>query len=386
MRSFCIVPGQEEKRGKKKEREKEKRKKKKRERKKKGLKFKDNERLGAFLIHLQLAYTKTSVLSHGRAFALDLSEERSLCRRSRRAPRPRLLLCQPRRSGEMGNACLTSAGFPSRGEKSAPLPGQQRQTHERDFHFALGRERGSPASPTAPASPRRLPGARTAAARRGGESRSCSPGTGGAVKHLRALCRRSCLRAGTRRTAPAAGGLLRDVLGATGFIIIVVVVIIIIIIITTSRIFLAGRAGARDVSVCPPLCPWGCSAPGAPHLPGRAAAVRLGGGPGHAADPGRARSGGKRTAAAPGSKAAPPRRPPPLPAAPGPAAPPRPPRRRGAPGGGEGGRRSRRGGPCTDSLSLSFSPPRSLPQAPLAACPAPSGDSPSPSLRVHSGP
>lgn len=58
---------------KKREREREKRKKKKRE-EKKSLKFKDNERLGAFLIHLQLAYTKTSVLSHGRAFALDLSE------------------------------------------------------------------------------------------------------------------------------------------------------------------------------------------------------------------------------------------------------------------------------------------------------------------------
>lgn len=35
MRSFCIVPGQEEKRGKKKEREREKRKKKMREEKKK---------------------------------------------------------------------------------------------------------------------------------------------------------------------------------------------------------------------------------------------------------------------------------------------------------------------------------------------------------------
>lgn len=71
MRSFCIVPGQEERE------EKKKRKgggKKKRERGKKCVKFKDNERLGAFLIHLQLAYTKTSVLSHGRAFALDLSE------------------------------------------------------------------------------------------------------------------------------------------------------------------------------------------------------------------------------------------------------------------------------------------------------------------------
>lgn len=90
MRSFCIVPGQEEKRGKKKERERKRKGKKKKREEKKSLKFKDNERLGAFLIHLQLAYTKTSVLSHGRAFALDLSEERSLCRRSRRAPRPRV--------------------------------------------------------------------------------------------------------------------------------------------------------------------------------------------------------------------------------------------------------------------------------------------------------
>lgn len=63
MRSFCIVPGQEE-RGGKKMREKGKKKKKKggreKERERKSLKFKDNERLGAFLIHLQLAYTKTA--------------------------------------------------------------------------------------------------------------------------------------------------------------------------------------------------------------------------------------------------------------------------------------------------------------------------------------
>lgn len=62
MRSFCIVPGQEERGGKKNER-KGKKKKKRRERereRKKSLKFKDNERLGAFLIHLQLAYTKTA--------------------------------------------------------------------------------------------------------------------------------------------------------------------------------------------------------------------------------------------------------------------------------------------------------------------------------------
>lgn len=54
---------------------KEKEKKKEREReRKKNPKFKDNESLGAFLVPLQLAYTKTSVLSHGRAFAPDLSE------------------------------------------------------------------------------------------------------------------------------------------------------------------------------------------------------------------------------------------------------------------------------------------------------------------------
>lgn len=47
----------------KKMREKGKKKKKggrEKEREKKSLKFKDNERLGAFLIHLQLAYTKTA--------------------------------------------------------------------------------------------------------------------------------------------------------------------------------------------------------------------------------------------------------------------------------------------------------------------------------------
>lgn len=73
MRSFCIVPGQEEKKEKEKKKKKGKGGKKKRERKK-SLKFKDNESLGAFLVPLQLAYTKTSVLSHGRAFAPDLSE------------------------------------------------------------------------------------------------------------------------------------------------------------------------------------------------------------------------------------------------------------------------------------------------------------------------
>lgn len=164
----------------------------------------------------------------------------------------------------MGNACLTSAGFPSRGEKSAPLPGQQRQTPERDFHFALGRERGSPASP---ASPRRLPGARTAAARRGGESRSRSPGTGRAVQHLRALFRRSCLRAGTRRTAPAAGALLRDVLGATGSAVNIIIIITIIIVIAMILLSLPATFFSLvgpELGVCPSVRP---SAPGAAPRP-----------------------------------------------------------------------------------------------------------------------
>lgn len=77
MRSFCIVPGQEEKKEKEKKiikKEKEKKKRKRERERKESPKFKDNESLGAFLVPLQLAYTKTSVLSHGRAFAPDLSE------------------------------------------------------------------------------------------------------------------------------------------------------------------------------------------------------------------------------------------------------------------------------------------------------------------------
>lgn len=50
---------EEEKKNERKRKEKKKRERE-REREKKSPKFKDNERLGAFLIHLQLAYTKTA--------------------------------------------------------------------------------------------------------------------------------------------------------------------------------------------------------------------------------------------------------------------------------------------------------------------------------------
>lgn len=131
-----------------------------------------------------------------------------------------------------------------------------------------------------------------------------------------------------------------------------------------SRIFIASRAGARDVSVCPSLHPRGRSAPGAHHLAGCDAAGAAGGARGgergvRGAMPTPARrERRRRMTAATGRKATPtpstPSTPTPhLPALPPPASP-RPTRRRGAPGGGEGGRRSRRGGPCIDSLSLFF--------------------------------
>lgn len=99
---------------------------------------------------------------------------------------------------------LTSAGFPSRGLKSAPLPCEQRGKTRAGFSFCSGKGARVPPQP-----PPRLPGARTAA----GAARR----TGGTGRHHRPLCRRSRLRAGTRRSAPAAGGLLRPVLGAIGF-------------------------------------------------------------------------------------------------------------------------------------------------------------------------